>query len=249
MTEIEKTETTPSKKNSLKKYLGRIIAAVVLLAIILIGLLVKRNNEYRKSVTQFMSIDQSFTVDYPRYWDVKMEWIWAIVASFVDQSDPAKNDQNYSYVNIAKWPTDFTNIEDAFVDTLEKYKQLFKNLEVVEQGDIKVDWVEGKKVVLNWSLGGSQRWYSIAMFMKDDITYVLTASSEIADSDTMKKQMNDLIKSWKFTNYEQPQQPVEQQPVEEIEMPVTGDVQVDELQVDNTGAEVNEQQPVEQVTE
>lgn len=203
---------------------------------------------YREGYATYASTDATFTVDYPRTWEVQMGNRGTIEATFVNTPLKQTNGQN-AYIHVAKGVLGSTTVEEAFNEAMGKYESLFKNMSVVSQDDVKIGWVPGKSVIFNGTLGGRTTGYGIVVFVKDGMTYVITASWPLGDYKLIQDELNTMIDSWKFN--ETPTNivndvPIEgnTQPTEEqlVEWPVVGDEIVETPIEENT--QPTEQQPV-----
>lgn len=193
----ENKETTQAK--GLSKKTWTIIAVVGLVVLLwLLGWVVKKNNTYKEWHDTFKSMDGSFSVDYPRTWEVQIWNRGAIEATFVNK-EQVQVDWKYSYIHISKWVIWSANVEDAYAEAMQKYSNLFKKMEIVSEQSLKVDSTPAKMVVFNGTLGGKDMSYAIVVFVKDGVTYVGTATGEPNAYKELQQQLNGMLSSWKFT--------------------------------------------------
>lgn len=197
MKENDNMQTVQSKKISKNTWVVIVIVAILVL-LWLFARGVKKNNVYKAGHDTFQSMDATFTVDYPRTWEVQVGNRGAIEATFVNK-DQIEVDWKYSYIHISKWVIGSTNVEEAYSEAMDKYSKLFKKMEIVAQENTKVDGQPAKMVVFNGTLGGKSMSYAIVVFVKEGITYVATAAGDVNKTKELQQQLNSMLSSWKFT--------------------------------------------------
>lgn len=183
----------------MKKHLKKIlIAVVVIVALVAIGYFLKKYNQSLANLSTFTSADGSFSTQLPKAWDAQIadEGKWKIVVTFV--TDTIKSTTNSKpYINIAKWAQS-GDINTIYAETLEKYKKVFRKLQIVQELDLSMWWDTAKKLVFEGTLGGRITRYAVILVSHNGEVYTITASAWINDFDQVNTVIDGLVKQWKF---------------------------------------------------
>lgn len=184
-------------KKMIKKYWKQIVIVLVALgALVALGLFLKKHNKDQSSLTGFTSPDGSFSTSLPKSWDAQVPEKGAIVATF--KTDSIQSTSNVQpYINIAKGEQG-GDIEMVFNDTMKKYKDLFRKINIVQQGDFMLDGNPAKKVVFDGNLWGRLMRYAIVIGLRDYQAYVITAASSPSDFADVDKVIADMVSNWEF---------------------------------------------------
>ena len=181
------------------KLIAGIIAGIALL--VGVWIYVKYYNNSQKWYTTFTSVDKTFSVDYPRSRQVQLPKTdqGAIVASFVTDNDSLKTTSNIKpYVNIAKGAV-AGNIDDVYAQTIEKYKKLFKNVQIISEGKDRINGENARKVVFEGTLGGRKMHYVVVFIEYKQMIFTITAASAPVDAQILGKELEIILSTWKFT--------------------------------------------------
>lgn len=183
----------------MKKNLKWILIAVVILAVIAVGaFLLKKHNKDQSNPTGFTSPDGSFSTQLPKSWDAQLAdpTKGTIVATFVTDSIQTTTN-NKPYINISKGALS-GDINTVYNDTMEKYKKVFRKLQMVQQADLSIWGDAGKKAVFDGTLGGKMTRYAVVLVSHAGVVYSLTASAGINEFDQVNPVVDQIVKEWKF---------------------------------------------------
>ncbi len=187
------------QKNS--KWIIGIIAGIIVL--VAIWVYVRHYNANQQAYTTFTSTDNSFDVQYPRGRQVQLPEAsagGALVASFVTDDESMQTSSNVKpYVNIAKGAVVW-KLDDVYAATLEKYKKLFKNVEITSQTKDRINGENARIVAFDGALGGRKMHYIVVFIPHNDTIYTVTAASSPADSAVLGKELDVMLSTWKFTD-------------------------------------------------
>ncbi len=183
----------------MKKHLKKIFIALLIVAVLVwIGFLLKKYNKDQSNPALFTSPDGSFSTELPKAWDAQIADAskGAIVVTFVTDSIQTTSN-NKPYINIAKGALS-GDLNTLYAETLEKYKRVFRKLQIVQEADLLIWNDPGKKLVFDGTMGGKITRYAVVLVSHNGVIYTLTASSAATDFDQVHVVIDGIIKEWKF---------------------------------------------------
>ncbi|MBP6085631.1 hypothetical protein KA478_00140 [Patescibacteria group bacterium] len=180
-------------KRNWKKIL---IVLIVIAALVLVGIFLKKYNASQSQLGAFTSPDGSFSTQLPKAWDAQITSKGAIVVTFV--TDSIQSTSNVKpYINIAKGAFS-GDLNTVYAETTAKYQKLFRNIKVVDNGTVSIDGKEGKKFVFDGTLGGRVMRYAVIVTQEQGVIYTITSAAAPADFPQVQPVLDSMASSWKF---------------------------------------------------
>lgn len=183
----------------MKKHLKKILIALLVVAVLVgIWILLKMHNKDQANLASFTSPDGSFSTELPKAWDAQIaeENKGAILVTFVTDSIQTTSN-NKPYINIAKGAMS-GDLNTLYEETKAKYQRVFRNLQVVQEGELEIWWDQGKKLIFDGTLGGKITRYAVILVTHNGVVYTVTASSAINDFEPVHVVIDGMMKEWKF---------------------------------------------------
>lgn len=151
----------------------------------------------KKSANNFVSPENGFSINLPKDWEVKKDFMGTVVATMSPQTgaeDTFRENLNI-IVTDAEGATDLKAYADA---TFDSTKTMLTDFQLSERGNTQQGNIHSEWAVFSHRQGDSTLKTMTHILLSKGKTYIVTSTGTPESFDTYRPQFDEIVKTFKF---------------------------------------------------